>query len=116
MRSHVPDFRLNERNAAAVAKICRSLDGLPLALELVAPRVETLGVAEVATRLSDRFSLATGSRRSVPERQRTLRSALEWSCSLLTSDEQAGCGGVSAMSVPRRGRPSTTLRHLPPLT
>jgi non-specific serine/threonine protein kinase len=88
VRVHLPDFELSERNALVVAEICRRLDGLPLALELVAARVEGLGLAEVAARLSDRFALAIGAPRTAPARQRTLQAALNWSCGLLDKDER----------------------------
>ncbi|MBV9327107.1 MAG: AAA family ATPase [Chloroflexi bacterium] len=88
VRAHLPDFVLGEQNAMVVAEICRRLDGLPLALELAAARVESLGLAEVAARLSDRFTLATGARRTAPARHRTLQAALEWSWRLLAAEEQ----------------------------
>jgi predicted ATPase/DNA-binding NarL/FixJ family response regulator len=88
VRSHLPDFTLNAQNAQLVAGICRSLDGLPLALELIAARVESLGLTEVASRLDDRFRLAVGGSRSAPTRQRTLQAALEWTTSLLDEDER----------------------------
>ncbi len=87
VRAHLPDFVFGEHNAQLVAEICRRLDGLPLALELVAARVESLGLAEVAARLSHRFELAVGANRTAPARQRTLQAALDWSCSLLTARE-----------------------------
>jgi predicted ATPase/DNA-binding CsgD family transcriptional regulator len=88
VQAHLPDFALGEHNAPVVAEICRRLDGLPLALELVAARVEGLGLAEVAARLGDRFGLAVGASRTAPARHRTLRAALEWSYGLLDPDEQ----------------------------
>ena len=88
VRAHLPDFALAESNAALVAQICQQMDGLPLALELVSARVESLGLSEVATRLNDRFRLAVGVTRTSPPRQRTLRAALEWTCSLLDDDER----------------------------
>ncbi len=88
LRSHLFDFALDERTAPVVAGICRRLDGLPLALELVAARVEGLGLAEVATRLQDRFALARGASQTAPRRQRTLHAALEWTCSLLDERER----------------------------
>ncbi|MBV9358445.1 MAG: AAA family ATPase, partial [Chloroflexi bacterium] len=87
-RATLPTFTLGEQNAAPVAEICRQLDGLPLALELVAARVAALGLGEVATRLSDRFALAVGASRGAPTRQRTLQAALEWSYGLLDADER----------------------------
>jgi predicted ATPase/DNA-binding NarL/FixJ family response regulator len=88
VQARLPDFALGERNAQVVAEICRRLDGLPLALELVAARVEGLGLGEVAARLNDRLALAQGSNRTAPARQRTLQAALDWSCSLLAEDER----------------------------
>jgi non-specific serine/threonine protein kinase len=88
VQAHLPGFALAEHNAAVVAEICRRLDGLPLALELIAPRVESLGLVEVAARLADRFALVVGPNRTAPARQRTLQAALEWSCSLLDEDER----------------------------
>ena len=87
IEAHLPDFALSTANAHAVSEICRRLDGLPLALELVAARVESLGVAEISARLSNTFALAVGSSRGAPARQRTLRAALEWSWSLLSANE-----------------------------
>ncbi|MBV9578018.1 MAG: hypothetical protein JO057_05450 [Chloroflexi bacterium] len=88
VRRHLPDFTLNDQNARIVAEICRQLDGLPLALELVAARVESLGLVAVADRLSDRFRLAVGGSHAAPSRQRTLQAALEWTCSLLDDAER----------------------------
>lgn len=76
-------FRLDEATAPAVAQLCRRLDGLPLALELAATRVRTLGVQGVVDRLDDRFRLLTTRQRDVPERQRTLTAVIGWSWDLL---------------------------------
>jgi predicted ATPase/DNA-binding SARP family transcriptional activator len=83
-----PDFTLTSRNAAAVATICRRLDGLPLALELAATRVRALGVAELADRLDDRFRVLAAGRRGAPPRQQTLQAMIDWSWQLLTGPEQ----------------------------
>ncbi len=88
VRAHLPEFVLAEHNAPLVAETCRRLDGLPLALELVAAQVERLGMAEVAARLADRFALAVGTTRTAPPRQRTLQAALDWSCSVLDDQER----------------------------
>ncbi|MFE7549897.1 BTAD domain-containing putative transcriptional regulator [Streptomyces gardneri] len=73
----------------AVAEICRRLDGLPLALELAATRVRTLGVRELAVRLGDRFRILASGQRGLPARQQTLRAVIDWSWDLLAPPEQA---------------------------
>jgi predicted ATPase/DNA-binding winged helix-turn-helix (wHTH) protein len=82
-------FLLNDDTAATVGTICRRLDGIPLAIELAAARVETLGLVEVSRRLGDRFNLLTSGRRTALARHRTLRATLEWSYRLLGEAEQA---------------------------
>jgi predicted ATPase len=85
-----PDFELTARNATAVAGICRRLDGLPLALELAAPWVKLLPPERLLARLEERrLPVLVDGARDLPERQRTLRSTLEWSCDLLSESEQA---------------------------
>jgi hypothetical protein len=83
------DFRLDERTAPDVARLCRRLDGLPLALELAATRVRALGVAGVVERLDDRFALLATHQRDVPERQRTLVAVIGWSWDLLDDADRA---------------------------
>ncbi|MFC9970429.1 BTAD domain-containing putative transcriptional regulator [Spirillospora sp. NPDC127200] len=83
-----PGFALDADNAAAVAAICRRLDGIPLALELVAPRLRTLSPEELADCLSDRFALPDVRARGLPARQQTLRNMLDWSWEPLTPDER----------------------------
>src|SRR6516162_5428359 len=89
-RAHAaaPGFELTDGNAAAVAEICRRLDGLPLAIELAAAKVRLLPPQALLTRLSDRMSLLTGGPRDLPERQQTLRNTLDWSFGLLSPGEQ----------------------------
>ena len=82
-------FELTSGNAGAVAEICRRLDGLPLAIELAAARVRLLPPQALLARLNDRMGLLTGGARDLPERQRTLRSTLDWSFDLLSGGEQA---------------------------
>jgi predicted ATPase/class 3 adenylate cyclase len=90
-RAHAaaPGFEMTSENAAAIAEICRRLDGLPLAIELAAARVRLLPPQALISRLGQRFSLLTGGARDLPERQRTLRSTLDWSYGLLSAGEQA---------------------------
>ncbi|MDB5076169.1 MAG: transcriptional regulator, LuxR family, partial [Chloroflexi bacterium] len=87
-RAQRPGLELTEDNAAAVAAICRGLDGLPLALELAAARVVTLGIAEIAARLQESLRLLTLGPRSAPARQQTLQATLDWSYALLQDVEQ----------------------------
>ena len=82
-------FELTSGNAAAVAEICRRLDGLPLAIELAAARVRLLPPQALLARLDDRMGLLTGGARDLPERQQTLRNTLDWSFDLLSAGEQA---------------------------
>ena len=83
-----PDFELTRENAAVVAEICARLDGLPLAIELAAARVKVLSLSSMRTRLARRLQLLTGGARDLPQRQQTLRSAIDWSYDLLSAAEQ----------------------------
>ncbi len=83
-----PGFAVGPANVAAVAALCRALDGMPLAIELAAARVRALSVEQIAARLADRFELLTTGDRTAPPRQRTLRAAIDWSHDLLTAREQ----------------------------
>ncbi|MFJ2771405.1 BTAD domain-containing putative transcriptional regulator [Streptomyces sp. NPDC087300] len=84
-----PGFTLTDpADAAAVAEICRRLDGIPLALELAATRVRALGVRELAERLGDRFRLLSSGQRGAPARQQTLRAMIDWSWELLSAPER----------------------------
>ncbi len=78
-RRSVPDFAITEANAAAIARICRALEGLPLALELAAARVRLLGAEGTADRLGDVLGLLSRGARDLPERQRSLRATIDWS-------------------------------------
>ena len=83
-----PDFELDVGNADAVARICRALDGMPLAIELAAVWLRTLTPGQLAERLDDRFALLTrGSRTALPQ-HRTLRAVVDWSWDLLDPGEQ----------------------------
>jgi predicted ATPase len=83
-----PDFELSPENAPAVTEICTRLDGLPLAIELAAARIKVLSPSSMLTRLASRLQLLTGGARDLPERQRTLRAAMDWSYDLLNPAEQ----------------------------
>ena len=84
-----PGFELTQSDAAIVIDICRQLDGLPLALELAAPRLRMLSPKALHARLSQRLMLLTGGYRDQPQRHRTIRDAIEWSVQLLSRPEQA---------------------------
>jgi len=83
-----PGFRLDESNGAAVAELCRRLDGIPLAIELAAARVVAMSPAEIAGHLDERFRLLTGGRRTAVERHQTLRATVDWSYSHLSEVER----------------------------
>ena len=88
-RAAAGEFVLTGESAAAVAAICRALDGLPLAIELAAARVPALSPGSLLRRLDQRLELLSSGPRDVDERQRTLRATLAWSYELLTSAEQS---------------------------
>jgi predicted ATPase/transcriptional regulator with XRE-family HTH domain len=81
-------FEISPENAASIARICRRLDGIPLAVELAAARVRVFTPAQLADRLDERFSILTqGSRTALP-RQQTMRATIDWSYELLSEQEQ----------------------------
>lgn len=87
-RSHRPTFALTEVEAPHVADLVARLEGIPLALELAAARVRSLTVADINTRLKDRYKLLTGGSRVHQQRQQTLRALVDWSYDLLDANEQ----------------------------
>ncbi len=86
--SALPDFRFDETNAAAVARICERLDGIPLAIELAAVRLRVLSVEQVLERLDNRYRLLTGGSRTAMPRQQTLRALIDWSFGLCSERER----------------------------
>jgi predicted ATPase/DNA-binding CsgD family transcriptional regulator len=88
-RARDPSFELTAEVAVAVAEICRRLDGLPLAIELAAARAAVLSPPAMVARWDESLGLDTEGARDLPSRQRTLRSAFDWSYDLLERDEQA---------------------------
>jgi predicted ATPase/DNA-binding CsgD family transcriptional regulator len=82
-------FQLSATNAAAVARVCRQLDGIPLAIELAAARSAALGPSDIAARLDDVLRLLVGGRRNAPTRQQSLEGAIEWSYRLLDERERS---------------------------
>ncbi|HSB66072.1 MAG TPA: AAA family ATPase, partial [Anaerolineales bacterium] len=83
-----PEFSVTNANAPAVAEICFRLDGLPLAIELAAVRIKLFSPDGLLSRLEHGFDLLTGGTRDLPERQRTLRGAIDWSYNLLNDNER----------------------------
>jgi predicted ATPase/transcriptional regulator with XRE-family HTH domain len=83
----VPDFSITQANAAQIAAICRRLDGLPLAIELAAPRMRVYSPRQLLEQLEHRVTFLSGSR-DLPSRQQSLRASMEWSFDLLTPDQQ----------------------------
>lgn len=83
-----PGFVLTEINGPAVAQVCSSLDGIPLAIELAAARIKGLSVEQIASRLDDRFRLLLDGSRTALPRHQTLRATVDWSHSLLSEPEQ----------------------------
>jgi predicted ATPase len=88
-RSAGTGFAVSDANAAAVALLCRRLDGLPLALELIAPRLRTFTPEQLVGRLDDRLALLTTGAPGVPSRHRTLRRAIDWSFETLSEPERS---------------------------
>jgi predicted ATPase/DNA-binding NarL/FixJ family response regulator len=88
-RAIVSTFEIDEATCSAIGEVCRRLDGLPLAIELAAARVGLLSPAQIANRLDDRFALLVAESPLRPDRQRTLRAALQWSYELLPASERA---------------------------
>jgi predicted ATPase/two-component SAPR family response regulator len=84
----LPTFEPTDRNAAVVMRVCRGLDGIPLAIELAAARVKVLSVEQIAERLDDRFRLLTAGSRTALPRHRTLRATIDWSHDLLSEEEK----------------------------
>jgi predicted ATPase/class 3 adenylate cyclase len=91
------EFTLGAREVFAVLKICRRLDGMPLAIELAASRVRALSLNEIADGLHDRFHLLTGGSRTVARRQQTLKACVDWSYDLLTEPEKAALRAFSVL-------------------
>jgi predicted ATPase/DNA-binding winged helix-turn-helix (wHTH) protein len=83
-----PSFTIDLHNVATIADICHRLDGMPLAIELAAARVNVLSVEQINTRLDDRFALLTGGSRTSVARQRTLEGTVDWSYDLLSETER----------------------------
>jgi len=97
-RLRLPDFGLSEENAGAVAKVCRGLDGIPLAIELATARMGALAVEQVAQRLEASLGLLSSGSRTAEPRQQTLRATLNWSYDLLSEAEHVLFGRLSVFA------------------
>jgi predicted ATPase/class 3 adenylate cyclase/DNA-binding CsgD family transcriptional regulator len=95
-----PQFTMNGETGSAVARLVSRLDGMPLAIELAAARVEVLGVGQLLDRLDDQFSLLAGANRLAPARHRSLAATVEWSYQLLSEDERRVFRRVSVFPGP----------------
>ncbi|MBV9358203.1 MAG: helix-turn-helix domain-containing protein [Chloroflexi bacterium] len=84
-----PTFQVTPGNASAVTQVCARLEGIPLALELAAARLQVLSLDQLVARLDQVFGVLGGGSRAAPTRQQTLRATLDWSYGLLTEAEQA---------------------------
>ncbi len=93
-----PGFVIGAENRDAVVRLCRTLDGVPLAIELAAARARALSVEQIAARLGDRFQLLDSGDRTAPPRQQTLQAAVDWSYELLTGPEQVLLRRLSVFS------------------
>ena len=93
-----PGFQLDERNLAAAAKICRKLDGLPLAIELAAARMRSIGAEALADRLDQRFALLAGQRANVDPRHQSLHRLVEWSYELLDPADREAFAHLAAFA------------------
>jgi non-specific serine/threonine protein kinase len=98
LRLQRPDLVMTDADEAFVAAICRQLDGIPLAIELAAARVNVLSIGQIAERLHDRFRLLTSGGRTTRSRHQTLRAAMDWSYDLLTAPERALLGVLSVFA------------------
>ncbi|HEV8221072.1 MAG TPA: LuxR C-terminal-related transcriptional regulator [Streptosporangiaceae bacterium] len=94
----LPGFAVDVGNGAAVAGVCRTLDGIPLAVELAAVRLRSLSPEQILARLDSRFQLLSGGSPAGQPQHRTLQAALEWSYELLTDGEQAMWRRVSVFA------------------
>ncbi len=82
------DFKVTDQNALPITEICHRLDGLPLAIELASPRIKVLSPQALLSRLDHRFDVLRGGTRDLPERQRTLYGAIDWSYNLLSDEDK----------------------------
>ncbi|MCO5997374.1 ATP-binding protein [Actinoallomurus rhizosphaericola] len=94
----VPDFVVDAENSVAVMRLCRRLDGIPLAIELAAVRLRALSVRQILDRLDDRFRILVGRNPTAVPRQQTLRALIDWSYDMCTPQERAVWEALSVFS------------------
>lgn len=94
----LPEFGVSSHNCAVLARLCRELDGIPLAIELAAAQLLSLSLEQIEERLTKRYRLLTGGTSTGPSRQRTLRALIDWSFGLCTEREQLVWRRVSVFS------------------
>jgi predicted ATPase len=82
------DLKVDARTLPVMARVCRALDGMPLAIELAAARLRAMSIDQLASRLDDRFRLLTSGSRTALPRHKTLRAVVDWSWELLTDAER----------------------------
>ena len=99
-RAAVPQFQLTVENGTDIAAICRSVDGIPLAIELAAGRVGTLALPTIAELLNTQFALSWPGRRTAAERHRTLGGAIAWAIDLLNDGERVVLRRLAVFSAP----------------
>ena len=92
------DLAVDARTLSTMARVCRALDGMPLAIELAAARLRTMSLDQLANRLDDRFRLLTGGSRTALPRHKTLRAVVDWSWELLTDAERMVLRRLSVFS------------------
>lgn len=92
------DLEADEQTLSTMVRVCRALDGMPLAIELAAARLRTMSINQLANRLDDRFRLLTSGSRTALPRHRTLRAVVDWSWELLTDAERAVLRRLSVFS------------------
>ena len=97
-RAYDREFSVDDENRRHIVRICVSLDGIPLAIELAAARTRTMSVAEISQAMEDRFQLLTAGRRTAPERHQTLKAAIDWSYDLCPPEAQAAMRRLSVFS------------------
>jgi predicted ATPase/DNA-binding CsgD family transcriptional regulator len=95
---HGATLARDEETASVIGRVCRRLDGIPLAVELAAARLRVMSAAELDARLDQRFALLTGGLRAAPPRQQTLRAMVDWSWELLTGPERAVLARLSVFA------------------